>query len=569
MLTNMKLSGFKPFKEPQEVPIAPITLIYGPNSAGKSSIIQSLLLLKQSLLTSHNDTDTPVFRGEYVDLGSFKSAVHAHDLNRDIEISVGFKPEGQRFSRPFIGAMGLIGRNSNVQVDLKFRAAKGLDTKVRTKTSSELYELVCQYPVFPTSMDYLLGQTLRLSFQRTSAKQRDLRRGTRRFDSDQSYVCSDQETIGNLLRIFLIRQAYGVGARIRSDRGVEGYQINRIALGLGITADNRGSEDLAVRILHRLNDLVEGFSENFFKAFSENHEIESRCLLPIFGSIVREERSEFIDDEIFSILSEIDKRIEKGSRARLPFGSPRLLFEPIDQINYGLTAALDSLSYLGPLRQPPSRHYTVSGGSTVTVGKSGQHTSMLVYHGADTIEKEINKWFAEFEIPYSLRRKTHGDEIVGQLLSLNLRERKSGIEVGPADVGFGIGQLLPIIVEGVASRSRTVAVEQPEIHLHPRLQGSLADFFIETSRVRQNNRSNMEKQWIIETHSESLMLRMQRRIREQKISKDDVSVLYVAPSSEGVSEVLQLRLNDSGEFIDEWPQGFFEERYEEVFGIDL
>ena len=74
------------------------------------------------------------------------------------------------------------------------------------------------------------------------------------------------------------------------------------------------------------------------------------------------------------------------------------------------------------------------------------------------------------------------------------------------------------------------------------------------------------KQWIVETHSELLITRIQRRIREGKIKSEDVSVLYVDPDdeySEG-SAIVKLRLDENGDFIDHWPHGFFDEAFNEL-----
>ena len=101
-------------------------------------------------------------------------------------------------------------------------------------------------------------------------------------------------------------------------------------------------------------------------------------------------------------------------------------------------------------------------------------------------------------------------------------------------------------------------MEQPEIHLHPALQAELADVFIETALGQRKNT------FILETHSEHLILRLLRRIREGKITPDDVGVVYVEPLARG-SRFIELRIDDEGDFIDEWPGGFFEESFHEKF----
>jgi len=155
----------------------------------------------------------------------------------------------------------------------------------------------------------------------------------------------------------------------------------------------------------------------------------------------------------------------------------------------------------------------------------------------------------------------HGEATIRRLL----------LEVGPqtvlpCEVGAGISQIVPILVAALhGSRRGLVLLEQPELHVHPALQVALGDFFIEASR---------ERQLIVETHSEHLLLRLLRRIRETTendlpdgapaFTHDRLSVLYVEAGDDGM-QVRKLRVDPTGEFMDRWPKGFFEERAEEVF----
>jgi len=239
---------------------------------------------------------------------------------------------------------------------------------------------------------------------------------------------------------------------------------------------------------------------------------------------------------------------------------------------------LDSLTYMGPLRSYPARHYLLSGSERFDVGLQGEFTSEILYHAESETLQKVNDWFSRFEIPYEVSVNALGDRVTGELIALTLKDKVTGLSVGPSDVGFGIGQLLPIIVQGVVSSESggaILCVEQPEIHLHPRLQAHIADLLIETIKVQRADSDSSapvterNNQWIVETHSEALMLRLQRRIREKTLSHDDVCVLYVAPIEGGGSTVTQLRLNPSGDFVDEWPDGFFEEGFDEMMtGLD-
>ena len=112
-----------------------------------------------------------------------------------------------------------------------------------------------------------------------------------------------------------------------------------------------------------------------------------------------------------------------------------------------------------------------------------------------------------------------------------------------------------------------VLLQQPELHLHPALQAALGDVFIECS--------SDQNQLVVESHSEHLLLRLLKRIRqsngsrpppaELRLGADDVSVLYFDPLPDGTTRVVRLRISDDGEFMDRWPRGFFAERDTELF----
>ena len=141
---------------------------------------------------------------------------------------------------------------------------------------------------------------------------------------------------------------------------------------------------------------------------------------------------------------------------------------------------------------------------------------------------------------------------------LALVDQRTNTVVTHRDVGIGISQVLPVLVAAYGSKNKLLAMEQPEIHLHPGLQAELGDVFIESALGDRQNT------FILETHSEHLILRLMRRIREGKISADDVGVMYVDPKSAG-SLFHELRIDEVGDFIDEWPGGFFEESFHEKF----
>lgn len=142
----------------------------------------------------------------------------------------------------------------------------------------------------------------------------------------------------------------------------------------------------------------------------------------------------------------------------------------------------------------------------------------------------------------------------------------AGRKVSFEDVGTGISCVLPVLA---GLHSGFSFSQQPELHLHPALQSALGDVVIEAA-----NRENSIH--ILETHSEYLLLRLLKRIRQTctgkqpkgsplRLTPDQVSVLYFNPQSDGSTEVKRIRISDEGEFLDRWPRGFFEERSKDLF----
>ena len=147
---------------------------------------------------------------------------------------------------------------------------------------------------------------------------------------------------------------------------------------------------------------------------------------------------------------------------------------------------------------------------------------------------------------------------------------QNGLKLQLQDVGSGIPFVLPVLY--AATSGGFAMIQQPELHLHPALQSSIADIFIE--EVNQNSNS----QFLIETHSEHLLLRILRRIRETEkkkalsssleISHDRVAVYYFDPQITGETIITSLPITPLGDFYTDWPRGFFEERNNDLFDED-
>ena len=221
------------------------------------------------------------------------------------------------------------------------------------------------------------------------------------------------------------------------------------------------------------------------------------------------------------------------------------------------------ITYLGPLREYPRRSYIWSGERPQDVGLSGEEaipallaaraeglTSprlVKVKRSHKPIEQRILEWLQRMELIHSFSL----EPIAENRKDYEFRVKKSpnSSEVLITDVGFGVSQLLPVLVLCYyVPENSTIILEQPEIHLHPKVQSDLADVLIDVVK-------NRNVQIILESHSEHLLLRLMRRIAEEDIAADQTA-LYFCQINDGTSEIEQLKLDEYGN-ISNWPQDFF------------
>ena len=276
--------------------------------------------------------------------------------------------------------------------------------------------------------------------------------------------------------------------------------------------------------------------------------------------------------------------------------------------------SFNNLSYLGPLRYYPGRHLAFPDNEDKNWFAGGGF-AWEVLRKDSKVRKKVNHWLGDkdrLQTPYRLeikdfssfdeissdyteaveklesrftdQEKEYNWDLFGELYGLTekmkqwarkkstirelyLKDLRTNTLVSHRDVGIGISQIIPVLVNAYANRNKMVAIEQPETHVHPGLQAELGDLFIESALGKNKNT------FILETHSEHLILRILRRIRETSrgidkpvpnITQNDISLVYVDPTKRG-SEIKFLRVDERGRIIDKVPGGFFEEDFKELF----
>lgn len=538
-LTALKVGNFKAFADTQTIPLKPITLIFGPNSAGKSSFIHSLALAHEAQFGREKrnlgrlDVHHTDIGGSSVDLGGFRQYVHRGEANRRVEWGAE------------IDVALLSGRLAELlvpvrRVSVQLSIGVELDNEERPIPGAE-----------PVVMAFDL-----------SADGQDLLRMSRRRD--------------NMLRLDRLNHEHPVFR-----------QVLRAIVVASTTTDEVSLEDfagidsaVADLVPHLYSQIEQFFPSGIEQPRAESEDAGAAILFPV---------------------SRGNRREDLASAVR--FYLPRTLDDLLKGLSNVLQRDLRRLSYLGPLRSFPPRHLAFSEHEDANWYAGGGYAWDVVRRNQQ-VRETVNQWLGDkalLSTPYELRvrhlmtidsldkdytaavekleqRYVEGGvedlfgEVYGALNQLKAREleltdahdlvlvdQRTGTPVSHRDVGIGISQVLPVLVMAYASNDKILAIEQPEIHLHPALQAELGDVFIATALgPRQNT-------FILETHSEHLILRLLRRIRERKLRTGDLAVLFVEPLPERGSRVIELRVDEDGDFIDSWPGGFFEESYREKF----
>lgn len=224
----------------------------------------------------------------------------------------------------------------------------------------------------------------------------------------------------------------------------------------------------------------------------------------------------------------------------LPFLNLRRAFENL----------FSQIRHLGPLRQYPQNSYDWEGDHPESVGQQGERMVPALLAGRVrllSIDEQIPKWLKEFKLidSYDLHPVTDA----GGEYEFLVKQHEGGPEVRLADVGFGVSQILPVLVSCYSAPENSILIlEQPEAHLHPKVQSELADVLIDVVKTRK-------VQIILESHSEHLLHRLQRRIAEEKIAADDTA-LYFCEINEGTSEIERLDVDEYGNILN-YPPDFF------------
>ena len=611
MITKWKVSNFKSIREDTDLTLGPLTIFAGANSSGKSTFIQSILLIAQTL--AHKiDSRSVVLNGSLISLGQFDDMKSNGSESDQITIKCTCRPVSEQ-DRPLASTL---------------HRTSYYDPRI-----SQFQEIACE-----------------LSFDADpSSSQRDVFQiRPRLFATHLSCTVRDEDNIDQKAEIFIrhsdktISEIDGIGAVNELDESV------RASMAYEVRFDDSSMEEMEVQytlakpigcaLRHFLPEQItcgiDTIKEDAnkiartlmstrlravrYQGFVRRDVFLTKEIIAVLRSVLEDAiafdeifdykpQQELLPDmdlegmkfstwhKNFLKLSNNDQvKVQRALRAQNDL--PELIYEAMKASNvsssesyrfvqvrppYLVAEATDyldgfftsSLKYLGPLRDAPKPLYPLTpAADPYDVGLRGEHTaSILDLHKNKKIEyippanfksSLINRkmvtrslevavidWLQYLDVAKSVNSLDRGK--LGHELKVALSDSDSTHDL--THVGVGVSQVLPILVMGLlADTDTTLVFEQPELHLHPKVQTLLGDFFLSMALCN--------KQCIVETHSEYFIDRLRFRIAAASPESElnNLAKIYFVEKPAQNSSFREVVINEYGA-ISDWPEGFFDQ----------
>ncbi len=590
-LHSLKLGKFKAFDEPQLVESPLISLLYGKNSAGKSSLVQSLLYLNEARKGNFDAHDTEL-GGDSVNLGGFYNFIHKRDEKDKVQIDCELNiPEFGRCILKFdFGEIEMASTSHFTDIP-----------KGATDLDQEIINQFFVYKKDPEVVKKLLGlkpdEEIKVSFQTEQ----------RASFEKQIKLLDISVVLGEVEIISFSQSHFSECFKINFTEGLEKIGLNKedwepFANSLQAKTafnklvpenlfhkkimENDGPFDKKQEAEHKSlrNLIVHGKDKNLLGklgGFLSKISTELGAVLDSFNyfSGNRAMPSQNILDGSSGTKSSGDAG---GERCWADIKKDKKL---MDRVNKYLGDLFDNRYQLVLIKSFSAEIASKVAGEALSesLGLSGESKDeeggREVYADDHIVEDEsfeygspVNSLDPE-DLKSKVLNKLNSNKQVPEFTSLRIWDNVPDLPLRLQDLGRGVGQVIPIIAAS-CEPGRTIIVEQPESDLHPKQQSILADMLIENA-VKYGTR------FIIETHSEFLLLRLLRRIGEtdaDKLSDEDknyaldveqLGVYYVhaADQDEGRTgvKVERMEISPKGRLRNPWPKGFFSEKKEDIF----
>lgn len=625
MITKWKVFNFKSIREEAELDLAPLTIFAGANSSGKSTFIQSILLVAQTLAHKVGSRSV-VLNGAHTSLGQFDDLKSNDSESDQITVKCTFSPLAEHVgasTRRFAftpSGTAYYGPRFNQLKEIVFEISFDADP---SSVERDIFQI--QPRLYSTLLSCTvrdednIDQKAEISIRHrhsdnviyeidgidSASEIDDQLRSSLAYevDIDDSSIAEVKEEfksarpIGCILRHFLPEQViYEIDTLKEDANAIVNALQDDGRFSMRYRRTSKGREIiLSDKIIAVLREVLNG-TVNFDEIFTGKStqlslfELEKSMTFRDWYECIRtlsiQERGEIqqklrdrddLYDKIYNALLTYNPS-QKKNRAILQFRPPRQLNEAAVCLDDFFAT---SLKYLGPLRDAPKPLYPLAPAADPhDVGLRGEHTaSILDLHknkkikyipsvnfksavvdrttATRTLESAVIDWLQYLGVASSVKSRDQGK--LGHELKVGLSSSDSTHDL--THVGVGVSQVLPILVICLlADTDSTLVFEQPELHLHPKVQTLLGDFFLSMALCN--------KQCIVETHSEYFIDRLRFRIAAASPENElnSQAKIYFVEKPSQTSSFREVVINEYGA-ISDWPEGFFDQSQQEAEAI--
>ena len=592
LITAVEIENFKGIGRPMRVELRPVTLLFGANSAGKSTVLQALCYAHEILSRGNVDAHATELGGDRIDLGGFRNFVHAHDLGREVRLRFELNLHSWHLPNPLRERLGTSLRSSGVNpLDHVHKVWLEQDGK-RLRGAHAYY------------------------MQEDPASEVKAKNGwvemTIRWDRLRDKPLVNSYAVGvNGSLIGRLQESPAGGVELLANLAHPWF-------GLKIDDHTIGAPREAGRLDKESETTTDGTDGG------QNRRFAVRLLtsaLPNWQELLYLESDDSANEPV-ELFEKLDVRASIG------FGG----------LGISLRDALAGLRHIGPLRdlspdcterkRPDSGRWGDGSAAWDLLNDAARDDTALIRNSGDWLSRE-DRLGTGYELRVRSTVELPGDEsLVATILEskraketsiepipiapgmpqsprdvlrnaemelieslanaiadapvrkeVQLVSTRGGLLVKPSDIGVGISQILPVVVAALdPDRPELTVIEQPELHLHPRIQVEVGDLLAHQIHKPLRGPEDPPRGgvFLIETHSEHLLLRIMKRMRQTSdgtlpdgapaIRPEDVAVFFVEIDPGGEQTLIrEMPLNERGDLVKAWPGGFFEEDLREIF----